>query len=300
MIDFQKLERVFESARHKCEGKPLDRIESLHTTALRRRFAQMRNCRLRRINNFIWEVELHGNRIAHIRQLPQAAEVTVYNVEEFPTMTTAARLESVLNINIWKHDSKLRASARNITHMKDGRSYRQYPPLVNGQKFLIDRNGTQCINPEIVTEQRTRVLTDKAKPVLAMLRELRKLARPALRIGAVNWKDLEPYLRTDPLTSFRRIDDVPLSDMATVYKVCAAAARQRWHHMYTSRRLVESATIIPHELALELYEAGEKRLKDTLYSAMGVYEQYTYSFEKYFQPLKETTHEQPEVLRLAA
>lgn len=281
MIDFQLLEKLWASARDKNAGKPLNGVCSLHRPRGRCSRDCMRNCRLFKINDSHWRVDLHGNTIARIVQLSGGdASVTIESVDTWPSVTTGNRLSGILGVSVWKHDNKLRADLHNIRHPtapgESKLSYRQYPPLVSGQTFHITPQGTYCTNPEVVTESRTRVNAERAKPVSAYLRGVKALGVTLAKVGCISYTDLPPF----PLTTMDlRIDkpvDVPL--LMPVFSAGAHIRKPIWY----LRRLTGEGGAIPSNDAVEFLTIGLRKYRDLLYSRHGVYETYTYSFAQHF------------------
>ena len=287
MIDFDMLERVYETARNKAAGKPLDHIRTLHTASSVRsnRVAMMRNCKLFKTNDTNWRVTLHDNTIARITRMDDGtAMVTIHSVNNWPTITTSERLCSVLGVSVWKHDHKLRANFRNVTHAApDSRSYRTYPPLVDGQTFHITRYGTFCTNPEVVKEQRTRVVDEAAKPVRSYLREVKKLGDVLARLEAVTFQDIEATRLAAPSRN-----DVPLlmgldTEVSTelLTLVLAKGAIMQRAPWWLRSKALANDRCKSNELQ-EFLKSGLRHYKDTLYSHHKVYEQYDYTFDGHF------------------
>lgn len=284
MIDFDMLERVYETARNKAAGKPLDHIHTLHTksSVYPNRAALMRNCRLFKTNDTNWRVTLHGNTIAHITRMDDGtAMVTIHSVNNWPTVTTSERLRSVLGVSVWKRHRKLRANFINVTHAAP--DSRTYPPLVDGQTFHITRLGTICTNPYVVKEQRTRVVDEVAKPVRSYLREVKKLGDVLARLEAVTFQDIEALRLATPSRT-----DVPLpmgldtevsTELLTLVLAKGAILRRAPWWLRSKARANDRCT--SNELR-EFLESGLRHYKDTLYSHHKVYEQYDYTFDGHF------------------
>ena len=280
MIDFAQLNKLIRSARSPSAGKPLDNVEALNRH--HRRHSGMRSCRLFQVNDTDWRIELHGNTIARIsQQADGTAIVSIHNVEDWPTMTTAERVGSVLGRDVWKQDNKLRGRFDNVTHIKEGRSFRQFPPLMNGQKFHITDKGVFCINPEIVTEQRTRVLKEPSKPVLAYLRKIKQLGVVLARVEAVQYRDLLfPNGPKLPIDSY----DVEVDSTLALRVMAVGAAKQEAYWRLNS--MVERGVPMTSSRALAYLEGGLRHYKDNLYAHHGVYEKYTHSFANHFTEYK--------------
>lgn len=267
MIDFQLLENLMASARNPYLGKPLDSVSRLQTSKPAYRPAGMHNCRLFRINDSTWRIKLHDNTIARIVRLDDGnAQITVFNADEYPTTTTAQRLTAVLGFGVYKRDNKLWVAFTGAG---------PHTPLRSGQQFVVGRSGAFCTNPEVVTEQRTRILKEPSKPVLAYLRKIKALAVTMIRIDAVAPAELASADKTLPCELDTEID----TDLV-MRVVWAGAAKEygRWRvDMWKDRHPPLST-----ERMLQLLDAGLRRYKDELYSAHGVYEQYTFSFADQF------------------
>lgn len=266
MIDFRLLEALMATARSQHQGKPLDNVSHLHTRKPAYRVAGMRNCRLFKINDTNWRVKLHDNTIARIVRLDDgSAQITVYNADEYPTMTTAERLSSVLGFGVYKRNNRLWAAFTGAS---------EHTPLRSGQQFIIGLQGAFCTNPEIVTEQRTRILKEPSKPVLAYLRSIRKLAVPLIRLT-----DDHKIASADPSLPPDLDTEVSTDLVMRVIRAGAVKEYGRWRvDLWVDRGPPLSQTIV-----LQLFERGLKVYKDELYSAHGVYEQYTHSFKDQFK-----------------
>ena len=278
MIDFDMLDKLIASARDRHKGKPLDTVRSLHGGL--RRGSLMRNCRLYKVNDTNWEVTLHDNTIARIvRRDDGTANVTVHSVRAWPTVTTAERLTSVLGVGVWKHDNKLRVYVRNYI---GGR--RAIPPMVDGQEFHIGPAGVVCMNPEIITEWRTRILKEPSKPVLAYLRKVKKLATVYIKLGSPMYSDLTPYVH-EPL----KLDIETAPDMEVVMRITAVGAYKRMG-LWRVKDYAEHGLPISEDVATGNFEMGLRYAKDMLYSQHGVYERYTHSFADQFEDVRRGRH----------
>ena len=267
MIDFRLLEALMATARSQHQGKPLDNVSHLQTSKSAYRSAGMRNCRLFRINDSTWRVKLHDNTVARIVRLDDGnAQITVFNADEYPTMTTAQRLTSVLGFGVYKRNNKLWVAFTGAD---------SHTPLRSGQQFVVGRSGAFCTNPEIVTEQRTRTLKEPSKPVLAYLRKIKALATPMIRIDAVTPAELASAAPTLPSDLDTEIDP---DLVMRVVRAGAVKEYGRWRVDIWKDRHPPLST----ERMLQLLDAGLRRYKDELYSAHGVYEQYTFSFADQF------------------
>lgn len=260
MIDFPLLENLWNSAKNKSEGKPLDKCTGIHTG--NRSGDNMRNCRLHKVGDK-FHISLHGNLIADIERLSYGARVTVHNATEYPTITTGNRLSAILNVNVWVTGGKLRCTARNIKHLKEGRSYRQYPPLVSGQVFECRLTGLYCMNPEVVAETRYSVDRAEAAPVLAYLKKIKDVGVPIARIGAASLDDVRALRHMDLSEPFTDIN----------YEL-VCAVMQRGHASWRS--------VFDNAQQLKSLEVGLLKLKEILYSKHRVRKPYTYSFAHYF------------------
>lgn len=266
MIDFRLLEALTATARSQHRGKPLGHVSHLQTDKPAYT-ANMRNCRLYRINDSTWRIKLHDNTIARIVRLDDGnAQITVFNIDEYPTMTTAQRLTSVLGFYVYKHNNKLWVAFTGADSLT---------PLRSGQQFVVGPSGAFCTNPEIVTEQRTRIRKEPSKPVLAYLRKIKALATPMIRVDAVTSIDLASAAPTLPSDLDTEID----TDL--VMRVIRAGAVKKYGRWQVDS-WKDRHTPLSTERMLQLLDAGLRRYKDELYSAHGVYEQYTFSFADQF------------------
>ena len=275
MIDFSKLKKLHASAKAAHLGKPLDNVRGL-SSGVGYRGDNMRNCRLFKVNDTNWRVTLHDNTIAKITEIDDGcAQITVHNVSTWPTNTTASRLSSVLGIAVWKHQNKLRAHLKNCNTTRTATQ----PPLVDGLMFHSGPAGVVCMNPELITEQRTRVLKEPSKPVLAYLRKVKALATTMIRVGAVSYSDLAERNK-EPEPS---IDVEP--DAETVFWVVSAGACRilgSWQ-VYKKAQVGE---VLRQDSALRFLKSGLDKLKDSMYSKHGVYETCTFSFADQFEEVR--------------
>lgn len=275
MIDFKLLNRLMSSARNPSAGKPLDKVRSLCKRGYRGG-NEMRNCRLFKTNDTNWRVELHGNTIAHITQLDDGcAQITIHNIASWPTNTTAARLTAVLDLPVWKQNNKLRAYPKNCKAPRSA-----VPPLVDGLMFHSGPAGVVCMNPEIITERRTRILKEPSKPILAYLREVKKLAKVYIKLGSPTYKDLAPHINS-PM----ELDIETAPDMEVVMQIMAAGARKRLGP-WRVKDFAERDLPISEDSATGDLELGLRYAKDMLYSQHGVYEKYTHSFADQFEEVR--------------
>ena len=277
MIDFELLNRLMSSARNPSAGKPLDEVRRLTKGVTYSWCRDMRSCRLFKVNDTNWRVELHGNLIARITHLDDGcALVRVANVENWPTNTTAARLTSVLGLSVCKHDNKLRVKPKNCTT----KAWNKMPPMVDGMEFHMGPAGVVCMNPEVITEPRTRILKEPSKPVLAYLREVKKLVKAYIKIGSPMYSDLTPYTH-EPL----KIDIETAPDMEAVMRVVAAGACKHLG-LWRVKDFAERGLPIGEDSATGHFELGLRYAKDMLYSQHGVYEKYTHSFADQFEEVR--------------
>ena len=274
MIDFQLLEKLINSAKSPSAGKPLAKVKRLTKGASFSWCREMRSCRLFKVNDTNWRVELHGNTIARIVQLDDGyAQVTVRNVESWPTITTAARLTSVLGLAVSKYENKLRVSPKNCTT----KAREKVPPMVDGQQFHLGPAGVVCMNPEIVTEPRTRILKEPSKPILAYLREVNKLASAYIKVGSPTYQDLSPYIGK-PL----QLDIKKTPDMEDVILLMAHGACKRLG-LWRVKDFADRGLPISADNAEAHFKLALAHVKDMLYSQHGVYEKYTHSFADQFE-----------------
>ena len=281
MIDFQLLEKLINSAKNPSAGKPLDKVKRLTKGASYSWCNGMRSCRLFKVNDTNWRVELHGNTIARIVQLDDGcAQVTVRNVETWPTMTTAARLTSVLGLAVFKHENKLRVKPKNCTTAK----WEKTPPMRDDQQFHLGPAGVVCMNPEIVTEPRTRILKEPSKPILAYLREIKKLASAYIKVGSPTYQDLSPYI-SKPL----QLDIRKTPDMEDVMLMMADGACKRLGS-WRVRSFADQGLPISADTAEAHFKLALTHAKDILYSQHGVYEKYTHSFADQFEEARRGSH----------
>ena len=276
MIDFELLNRLMSSARNPSAGKPLDKVRRLTKGVTYSWCHEMRSCRLFKVNDTKWRVTLHDNTIATITELDDGcAQITIHNVISWPTNTTAARLTSVLGLPVYKRDNKLRAYPKNCKAPRGAVP----PPLVDWLMFHSGPAGVVCMNPEVITEPRTRILKEPSKPVLAYLRKIKALAVTMIRIDAVTPAELASADKTLPCELDTEID----TDL--VMRVVWAGAAKEYGHwrvdMWKDRHPPLST-----ERMLQLLDAGLRRYKDELYSAHGVYEKYTHSFADQFEEVR--------------
>lgn len=276
MIDFELLNRLMSSARNPSAGKPLDKVRRLTKGATYSWCHEMRSCRLFKVNDTNWRVTLHDNTIAKITELDDGcAQITIHNVISWPTNTTAARLASVLGLPVCKQNNKLRAYPKNCKAPRGAVP----PPLVDWLMFHSGPAGVVCMNPEVITEPRTRILKEPSKPVLAYLRKIKALAVTMIRIDAVTPAELASADKTLPCELDTEID----TDL--VMRVVWAGVAKEYGHwrvaMWKDRHPPLST-----ERMLQLLDAGLRRYKDELYSAHGVYEQYTHSFADQFEEVR--------------
>ena len=278
MIDFELLNRLMSSARNPSAGKPLDKVRRLTKGVTYSWCHEMRSCRLFKVNDTNWRVTLHDNTIATITELDDGcAQITIHNVISWPTNTTAARLASVLGLPVCKQNNKLRAYPKNC---KAPRGAVPPPPLVDWLMFHSGPAGVVCMNPEVITEPRTRILKEPSKPVLAYLREVQKLAKAYIKIGSPMYSDLTPYTR-EPL----KIDIETAPDMEVVMLYMAAGACKRLG-LCTAKSFAGSGLHISEDNATGHFELGLMYAKNMLYSQHGVYEKYTHSFADQFEEVR--------------
>jgi hypothetical protein len=250
MIDFALLDRLYSTAKNKADGKPMDSMRSLHGSF--KRGSGMRNCRLFQTGGG-YRVELHGNTIAFIHRKPDGyALVSIHNVEEWPTNTTSERIASILGINVWKHDNRLRANFSNCTHQKNGRSFRTYPPLVNGQEFMVGPDGVWCVNAEVVKVETDYVDREAAKPYLDYLKRLKQIGVPLCKLEGITREEITAHGGGN--RTWNELTAMPEPSAEVVTKLIAAHHRSLfvWQPA-TSNLLVSSFTTALDALKRRLY-----------------------------------------------
>jgi hypothetical protein len=273
MIDFNILKELMNSARDPLAGKPLDQVASFRRRSGSRR--GLRNCRLFRHSfreDSYW-VELHGNRIATIAKEDGDVIVTIDNVESFPTNLTADRLSSILGVPVFRSNNALRAR---LSNLKPGFTWRQIPPLVDGQKLRLGADTVTCINPEIVSETRTRILSGPAKPVRAYIRSIRKIGVVVSRVGGVTYKDMieARHNRELQIAAEKNLDAGEVD-----YQLALGIIGRG----YDFSHFYNDDSQMPFELLSKFLERGLRSLKHTLYTRRGVYEKYEYKFDNHFK-----------------
>jgi hypothetical protein len=273
MIDFDLIERLYDSARDKFRGKPLDGVRTLHapgTTTYEAGY--MHNTRLAKHGENSWGVLLYNNCIAVIsREHDGAATVTLAHVTEWPTRTTSDRLRAILGIPVWQEGGKLRAAISNI------RENAKTPPLVNGQILRVTENGVYCINPEVVREPRKQVLKERAAPVNKYLRELRKIAVALAKVAPPCYAELpHPRWSSLPWTI-----EAATADIDVVMQLVANGAEDHLG-FYGFDRRVKAGGVIDSGECMTFFDTANKKYRDYLYSEIGAYEEYWHSFENDF------------------
>jgi len=267
MID---LEKLVNSARDKSRGKPLDTLKTLHAPGTAYPAGYMRNTRLHK-NGERWEVRLHGNLIATIWNEPDGVAVMLDSVAEWPTQTTADRLRAILGIPVSRKGGRLRARLTNI------RCGAETPPLVNGEVLRITASGVYCVNPEVVRERRTRVLKDRAAPVDAYLRKLRRLCVAVAKVAPPCYAELpRPAWGNLPRTI-----ESDSTDIDVVMQLVAIGA-QNLLGFYGYNNRVEAGCVLGTNECIRYFDKACRSYKDRLYSQACVYETYMHSYEKDF------------------
>lgn len=283
MINFSLLETLMSTARNPEDGKPLDKVKHLHATGTVARslgLSGMRNCKLFKINDTNWRVELHGNTIANITRLDDGtAHVRVSNVQEWPTITTSCRLSSVLGTAVWKQDHKLHA---NLTNRKGAADpdrpweiYRTAPFLVNGQMFHLYGNKVDCINPDVVVETRRRIRRGDSKPYAEFVRKLSALATVIARLGTTTYGELGD----ESQYSFNLSRDIDIDeeiDTALALRLMALGCSVKKSAWWLRKQIVDNA-LVGAEDALSFVAAGARKLREQFYEANNCYETYTHS-----------------------
>lgn len=269
MINFDKMRSLMRTARNKCDGKPLDGVFSLNK--LYRRGDNMRNARLFNPAPDKWRVELHGNVIAYITELPKGeAMVTIKSVNDWPSRTTSNRLFSLLGRVVYSRDRKLRCiGISNLTGAANAK--RNPPPLVDGQTFLINREGMWCTNPEVVTEQRQRVIPERSKPINAWITSARKIGTVTARIGGYTYEETK-HRPDHPIYKLMELD---ASEAALELVTIGAWKYRRWSLSTATGPLHAGA-------AMNFLRSGIHHAREALYREFKVYETYTHSFKDQF------------------
>lgn len=279
MIDFNKLRTLMSKARSASAGKPLDNVKTLSSPSMRQG-DNMNNTRLFMRSDKDWSVQLHNNTIAVIQDLDGASRVTLWNIDEFCTNTTAARVGSVLGGPVWRQDGQMWTTVYNT-------GFAQRIPIFSGAK-LISTHGRWCIeNPEKTTH--TREFIDKKHPergrVLATIGRLRALGRAVVRVGDMKMGDTIPgaaLLRfPGTLATFcEGLNRVPLDEIEIAHAQhvisVGAGVRGSWWRAVNKDKPVE----------LEDLERGLATCKQQLFRINGVFASERIQYELEIPPAK--------------
>lgn len=180
-----ELIRLLSSAKSPANGKPLDKFTLLNRKGRATRGHTMRNARLYRDSDDKWRVTYHNNLIAEIDTSNDYTLVTIHSVNRWPTVSTAARLSSILGDRVCA--SKRRLWLFESTTPK---TYK-YVPLWDGAVIRLEPMKLPTIvNREGIYIDKTRVNRDKAKPFNDYLRKLKAVATAVVRVSEPNRDDV--------------------------------------------------------------------------------------------------------------
>lgn len=189
MIRLDYLERLMTTARRPSEGKPLDAHKGIGPIA---RGNNMRHTRLFRVGDG-YEVRLHRHTIARINAHPEGVLIELDSVDEWPTNTTAARLEGVLQWGVYRRQNKLRFHG--FTNVKT--TMGAPPPLTNKLRVLQSSltGKLTCLNPELMVDYSNPYVGDKATAldIRRWVSKLKKYMTLQVKLGVLDWSqaDLE-------------------------------------------------------------------------------------------------------------
>lgn len=180
-----ELIRLLSSAKSPANGKPLDKFTLLNRKDRVLRGYRMRNARLYRDSDDKWRVTYHNNLIAEIDTSNEYTLVTIHSVNSWPTVTTAARLTSILG-------DCVRVSRRRLWLFESTTpKTRKYVPLWDGAVIRLEpKKLPTIVNREAIYIDKTRVNRDKAKPFNDYLRKLKAVATAVVRVSEPNHYDV--------------------------------------------------------------------------------------------------------------